>query len=41
MIPREQDIARVMSETGMGRMQAINHLRARMELSRDRYRRFK
>jgi hypothetical protein len=28
-MPKEQDIERVMRETGMDRMQAINHLRGR------------
>jgi hypothetical protein len=28
-LPLESDIQQVMRETGMGRMQAINHLRAR------------
>lgn len=29
MIPAERDIARVMQETGMQRLQAIRHLQAR------------
>lgn len=33
--PSETEIARVMADTGMARMQAINHLRGRMML-RDR-----
>lgn len=28
-MPREQDVAAVMRETGMAKMQAINHLRGR------------
>ena len=37
-IPPEADIQRVMAETGMDRMQAINHLRARYILQqRARY----
>lgn len=35
MHPPEHDIAEVMASTGMGRMQAINHLRGRQML-RDR-----
>ena len=31
-IPAETEIARVMHDTGMGRMQAINHLRQRATL---------
>ena len=34
MIPPEPEIATVMRETGMGRMQAINHLRQRRILQR-------
>lgn len=30
--PRETEIAQVMRETGMARMQAINHIRGRMVL---------
>jgi len=29
MMPSEEAIARVMAETGMGEMQAVNHLRGR------------
>lgn len=38
MMPSEDAIARVMRETGMQRMQAINHLRARAALLRQRRR---
>lgn len=34
MIPPETDIARIMRETGMDRLQAIRHLQARETLSR-------
>lgn len=34
MIPSEHEIDRVMRDTGMGRMQAINHLRQRETLRR-------
>jgi hypothetical protein len=34
MIPSEHRIEQVMAETGMGRMQAINHLRQREHLMR-------
>ena len=34
MTPSETTIAQVQSETGMDRMQAINHLRQRAELQR-------
>lgn len=34
MIPAESDIARVMDETGMARLQAIRHLQQRAALIR-------
>ena len=34
MTPSERDIARVMAETGMARLQAIRHLQQRRELIR-------
>lgn len=34
MMPSEVAIAKAIAETGMGRMQAINHLRQRAELQR-------
>ena len=33
-IPSDREIAKVMHETGMGRMQGIRHLQAREELLR-------
>lgn len=35
-IPHDAEIEKVMAETGMARMQAINHLRQRHTLQRER-----